>query len=195
MKRKASIMRKTKETDIKIALTIDGTGVGKIKTPVPFFTHMLDLLTKHGFFDLTIQAKGDVEIDFHHTVEDLGICVGQALLKALGSKKNIRRYGEALIPMDESLAHVSLDISGRPYLMFKAPPLKGKTGDFDLELVEEFFQAFVNNSNITLHINVLYGKNYHHMIEAVFKAFGRALDSATQIDARLPGIPSTKGIL
>ncbi|MEI6127868.1 MAG: imidazoleglycerol-phosphate dehydratase HisB [Pseudomonadota bacterium] len=195
MKRAAQVERKTSETDIKIKLTIDGTGKSVIKTPVAFFNHMLELFSKHGLFDLSIQAQGDVEIDFHHTVEDVGICLGQAVHKALGSTKNIQRYGEAAVPMDEALAQVCLDISGRPYLVFKTPPLKGKTGDFDLDLIEEFFQAFSNHSRTALHINVLYGKNYHHIVEAVFKAFGRALDKATQIDKRASGVPSTKGIL
>jgi imidazoleglycerol-phosphate dehydratase len=156
---------------------------------------MLELLAKHGLFDLTIKAQGDTQIDLHHTVEDTGICLGEAVLKALGGKRNIRRYGDKTVPMDESLAQVALDISGRPFLIFNVPPLKGKTGTFDLELVEEFFQAFVNKSGTTLHINVLRGKNYHHIIEAIFKAFARALDEATQIDQRVSGVPSTKGTL
>lgn len=195
MKRTAHIARKTTETDISMKLTIDGTGKFKINTPVPFFNHMLELFSKHGCFDLTLQAQGDIEIDFHHTVEDIGICLGQTVLKALGAKKNINRYGDAAVPMDEALAQVYLDISGRSCLVFNTPSLRGKTGNFDLELVEEFFQAFANNSKTTLHINVPYGKNYHHIIEAVFKAFGRALDKATRIDKRAPGIPSTKGVL
>jgi imidazoleglycerol-phosphate dehydratase len=156
---------------------------------------MLELTAKHGLFDLTITARGDTQIDLHHTVEDTGICLGEAVHKALGGKRTIRRYGDKTVPMDESLAQVALDISGRPFLAFNVPPLKGKTATFDLELVEEFFHAFVNKSGTTLHINVLRGKNYHHIIEAIFKAFARALDEATQIDRRGAGVPSTKGTL
>ena len=195
MKRTATIKRKTSETDITVNLNIDGSGTYRIATPAPFLNHMLELLAKHGLFDLTIKAQGDTHIDLHHTVEDTGICLGEAVLKALGGKRNIRRYGDKTVPMDESLAQVALDISGRPFLIFNVPPLKGKTGTFDLELVEEFFQAFVNKSGTTLHINVLRGKNYHHIIEAIFKAFARALDEATQIDQRVSGVPSTKGTL
>lgn len=195
MKRTATIKRKTSETDITVRLNIDGSGAYRIATPAPFLNHMLELTAKHGLFDLTIKAQGDTHIDLHHTVEDTGICLGEAVLKALGGKRNIRRYGDKTVPMDESLAQVALDISGRPFLIFNIPPLKGKTGTFDLELVEEFFQAFVNKSGTTLHINVLRGKNYHHIIEAIFKAFARALDEATQIDQRVSGVPSTKGTL
>jgi imidazoleglycerol-phosphate dehydratase len=195
MKRTAQIERATSETAVKVKLGIDGSGKFSIKTPIAFFNHMLELFSKHGLFDLSLQASGDVAVDYHHTVEDIGICLGQAVQKALGKKEHIRRYGEATVPMDEALAGVVLDISGRPFLVFKAPALKGKTGDFDLELVEEFFQAFVNHGKITLHINVACGRNAHHIIEAVFKAFGRALDAATRIDKRTAGVPSTKGIL
>jgi imidazoleglycerol-phosphate dehydratase len=195
MKRTSLIKRKTSETDIKVELNIDGIGQYAIITPVPFLNHMLELFSKHGLFDLTIGAMGDVEVDFHHTVEDIGICLGQAFQQALGEKEKIQRYGEATVPMDEASSRVNLDISGRPYLVFNAPPLQGKVGDFDLELTEEFFQAFVNNSGITLHINVLSGKNFHHIVESVFKSFARALDKATQINTRATGIPSTKGSL
>jgi len=195
MKRTATIKRKTSETDITVTLNIDGSGTYRIATPAPFLSHMLELTAKHGLFDLTIKARGDTRIDLHHTVEDTGICLGEAVHKALGSKRTIRRYGDKTVPMDESLAQVALDISGRPFLAFNVPPLKGKTGAFDLELVEEFFHAFVNKSGTTLHINVLRGKNYHHIIEAIFKAFARALDEATQIDKRVSGVPSTKGTL
>ena len=195
MKRTATIKRKTSETDITVTLNIDGSGTYRIATPAPFLSHMLELTAKHGLFDLAIKAQGDTQIDLHHTVEDTGICLGEAVHKALGSKRTIRRYGDKTVPMDESLAQVALDISGRPFLAFNVPPLKGKTGAFDLELVEEFFHAFVNKSGTTLHINVLRGKNYHHIIEAIFKAFARALDEATQIDKRVSGVPSTKGTL
>lgn len=195
MKRTAVIKRKTSETEILVKLNLDGSGTYAISTPVAFLNHMLELVAKHGLFDLSIKATGDTDIDLHHTVEDIGICCGEAVQKALGSKRAIRRYGDAAVPMDEALAQVVIDVSGRPYLVFNVPPLRGKVGNFDLELVEEFFQAFVNHSNITLHINVLRGKNYHHIIEAVFKAFGRALDCATVIDQRVSGVPSTKGAL
>jgi len=195
MNRNAHISRKTSETEISLDITVDGTGVYDVQTPVPFLNHMLELFSKHGLFDLRIHARGDVEIDFHHTVEDIGICLGQAFKKALGAKEKISRYGEAKVPMDEALTQVSLDISGRAFLVFKAPAMQGKIGDFDLELVEEFFRAFTNNSGITLHINVLSGKNHHHIIESVFKSCARALDNATRIDERKAGIPSTKGIL
>ena len=195
MKRNARIERSTAETDIKLDFTIDGSGSYDIRTPVGFLTHMLELFTKHGLFDMQLEASGDVAVDYHHTVEDIGICLGQALKQALGDKKGIVRYGDATVPMDEAAAQVHLDISGRPYLLFKAPPLRGKVGMFDLELVEEFFQAFVANSSLTLHITVLSGKNFHHIIESIFKACARALDKATQIDARTPGVPSTKGTL
>jgi len=195
MKRTAVVNRKTSETDISLSLDIDGSGKYEIKSPVAFLNHMLELFAKHGFFNLTVKAEGDVEIDFHHTVEDLGICLGQAFKDALGDKKDIRRYGNVTIPMDEALSMVSLDISARPCLVFNVSPLQGKVGDFDIELVEEFFQGFVNNSGTTLHITVSSGKNHHHIIEAIFKAFARAMDMATQTDARAAGIPSTKGIL
>jgi len=195
MARSAQIDRTTQETSISIDLRIDGTGQYAVQTPIPFFNHMLELFAKHGLFDLTLKAAGDTAVDYHHTVEDIGICLGQAVRQALGEKKGIRRYGEATAPMDEALARADIDISGRPYLVFHVPALQGKVGDFDLELVEDFFQAFVNNSATTLHISVLSGRNLHHIVESIFKAFARALDAATQIDARVAGIPSTKGTL
>jgi imidazoleglycerol-phosphate dehydratase len=195
MKRTAVIKRKTSETDILVNLNLDGSGTYVISTPVAFLNHMLELLAKHGLFDLTVKATGDTDIDLHHTVEDIGICLGEAVQKALGAKRNIRRYSDVAVPMDEALAQAVMDVSGRPYLVFNVPPLRGKVGSFDLELVEEFFQAFVNHSSTTLHINVLRGKNYHHIIEAIFKAFGQALDKATRIDRRVTGVPSTKGTL
>jgi imidazoleglycerol-phosphate dehydratase len=195
MKRTGIAERKTLETDIKINLNIDGSGKYNIKTPIPFLNHMLELFSKHGLFDLTIKADGDVAVDYHHTVEDIGICLGQAIKEALGKKESIKRYGDAIVPMDEASSQVSLDISGRPFLVFNSPALKGKVGNFDLELVEDFFQALANSCGISLHINVLYGRNHHHIVEAIFKAFARALDSATQTDERAAGIPSTKGVL
>ena len=195
MERISQVKRKTTETDVTLKINIDGSGKYSIKTPVPFLTHMLELFSKHGLFDLEIIASGDVEIDFHHTVEDIGICLGEAFNKALGKKEKIKRYGEAKVPMDEALAQITLDISGRPHLTCNIPQIEDKVGQFDTELVEEFFQAFVNNSGITLHINLISGKNSHHIIEAVFKAFARALDAATLLDPRVSGIPSTKGAL
>ncbi len=194
-KRSAPVTRTTTETDIALTLTIDGSGQYAINTPVPFLTHMLELFSRHGMFDLTIKATGDVAIDYHHTVEDIGICLGQALRNALGDKQDMSRYGEATIPMDEAATHTCIDLGGRPFLAFDIPDMPHKVGDFDLELVAEFFQAFVNNSACNLHIRVLSGKNAHHIIEAVFKSFARALDSATRIDPRGGGIRSTKGTL
>ncbi len=194
--RKSSIDRKTTETNIRLKYSIDGQGKGKVNTGVPFLDHMLSLFAKHGLFDLNIEATGDLEIDYHHTVEDIGIVLGQAITKAVGEKRGIRRYGSALLPMDETLASVALDISGRPYLVYNIPlPRRGKIREFDADLVEDFFQALVNNSGMTLHINLRYGRNIHHIFEAVFKAFGRALDEATTIDSRVSGVPSTKGRL
>jgi imidazoleglycerol-phosphate dehydratase len=195
MKRISQVKRKTTETDVTLKINLDGSGKYSIKTPVPFLTHMLELFSKHGLFDLEIIASGDIEIDFHHTVEDIGICLGEAFNKALGKKEKIKRYGEAKVPMDEALAQITLDISGRPHLTCNIPQIEDKIGQFDTELVEEFFQAFVNNSGMTLHINLISGKNSHHVIEAVFKAFARALDAATLLDPRVSGIPSTKGAL
>jgi imidazoleglycerol-phosphate dehydratase len=195
MVRKANISRKTKETAIKVNLNLDGSGRHQISTSIPFLDHMLSLLAAHSLFDLTIQAKGDTAVDFHHTVEDVGICVGRALQQALGKKERIRRYGSAFVPMDESLASVHLDLSGRPHLIFHLPLRKRKIGDFDTELVKEFFQALVNNSAITLHAQVAYGSNGHHMVESLFKACGRALRQATSKDEKARGVPSTKGKL
>jgi imidazoleglycerol-phosphate dehydratase len=195
MARKASIERVTKETQIRLSLDIDGKGKAKICTSVPFLDHMLDLFTRHGLFDLEVEAKGDIDIDFHHTVEDIGIVLGQAFKKALGDKKGIRRYGQATVPMDETLATVAIDLSGRPYLVYNVHLNKVKIGEFDVELVKEFFQAFVNNCGTNLHMNVMYGENVHHILEACFKAAARALDQATQVDARIEGVLSTKGKL
>lgn len=193
--RKAERVRKTNETDIELAFTIDGGGQAGIKTDVPFMTHMLDLFTKHGQFDLSINAKGDVDIDDHHTTEDIGICLGQALLEALGDKKGIKRYGSAFVPMDEALAQVVIDLSNRPHLEMRADFPAAKVGTFDTELVHEFLWKLALEARMNLHVIVHYGKNTHHMIEAVFKALGRALDEATTIDPRVKGIPSTKGML
>ncbi|MBT2625275.1 imidazoleglycerol-phosphate dehydratase HisB [Bacillus atrophaeus] len=193
--RKAERARKTNETDIELVFGIDGEGQSDIKTDVPFMTHMLDLFTKHGQFDLSINAKGDVDIDDHHTTEDIGICLGQALLESLGDKKGIKRYGSAFVPMDEALAQVVVDLSNRPHLEMRADFPAAKVGTFDTELVHEFLWKLALEARMNLHVIVHYGTNTHHMIEAVFKALGRALDEATTIDPRVKGIPSTKGML
>jgi imidazoleglycerol-phosphate dehydratase len=194
MQRKATIERKTKETDIRISLNLDGTGRYSIKTSVPFMDHMFSHIAKHGFFDMTLKAKGDTEIDDHHTVEDLGIAFGQALKKALGNSTGIRRYGEATVPMDETLAQVVMDLSGRPYLVYQLDlPKKYKLKDFDPGLAEDFFRSVANHAGMNLHIRVLYGRDVHHMLEGIFKAFGRALDQATSLDPRIRGVLSTKG--
>jgi imidazoleglycerol-phosphate dehydratase len=195
MSRKASLERITKETQIKLALEIDGSGKAKICSSVPFLDHMLDLFARHGFFDLSIEAKGDIDIDFHHTVEDIGIVLGQAFREALGDKKGIRRYGQATVPMDETLANMAIDLSGRPYMVYNVKLPKVKIGEFDVELAREFFQAFANNAGANLHVNVLYGDNVHHILEACFKGLARALDQATQVDPRIEGVLSTKGKL
>ncbi len=194
--RKISVERKTKETDIKIEMNLDGTGRYAIATSIPFLDHMLSLMSKHGLIDLKIKAKGDTEIDDHHTVEDTGIVLGKALKQALGDMKGIRRYGQASVPMDESLAAVNLDISGRPYLVYKVEfPKKSRLKDFDPDLIEDFLQALISHSGTTLHVSVPYGRNTHHIIEAIFKALGRALRQAVEIDPRVKGVPSTKGKL
>jgi len=195
MARAASVTRVTKETSIKLSIDLDGSGIGKICTSVPFLDHMLDLFARHGLFDLEIEARGDIDIDFHHTVEDIGIVLGQAMKEALGEKKGIRRYGQATVPMDETLASVATDLSGRPFLVYNAILPKVKIGEFDVELAREFFQALVNNLGANLHINVMYGDNVHHILEACFKATARAMDLATQLDPRIEGVMSTKGKL
>ncbi|HOJ11495.1 MAG TPA: imidazoleglycerol-phosphate dehydratase HisB [Clostridiales bacterium] len=195
MDRKAYIERKTNETNIKISINIDGEGKSSINTGIGFFDHMLDLFAKHGLFDLQIQAEGDLNVDCHHTVEDAGIVLGQAIKEALGDKKMIRRYGLSYVPMDEALAMVSLDLSGRPFLVYDGGFTSEKIGNLNTQMIEEFFRAAAFNSGITLHIKVLYGKNDHHKTEAIFKAFGRALDEATKQDERIKGVMSTKGIL
>ena len=195
MERKAKIKRKTTETDIKLELNLDGSGEFDIDTGVPFLDHMLSLSAKHGLFDLQIKATGDTHVDFHHTVEDVGICFGDALKQALGDKSRIIRYGEATVPMTEAMASVVLDICDRPFLVYNVKLKKGKTGEFDVELVWEFFRAFSSSAGITLHINCMYGRDTHHIIEAIFKAFGKALDRASSIDERIKGVLSTKGAL
>jgi imidazoleglycerol-phosphate dehydratase len=195
MSRTASIERVTKETRIKLSINLDGTGQAKVCTSVPFLDHMLDLFARHGLFDLDVEAQGDIDIDFHHTVEDVGIVLGQALKQALGDKKGICRYGQASVPMDETLASVALDLSGRPFMVYNVRLPKVKIGDFDVELAREFFQALTNNLGANLHINVMYGDNVHHILEACFKATARALDAATRLDPRIEGVMSTKGTI
>lgn len=195
MARKATIDRSTKETSIKLTLELDGRGEHQIESGVPFFDHMLTQIARHGFFDLHLAANGDLEVDAHHTVEDVGICLGEAFKKALGDKAGIRRYGRGSMPMHEALAAVILDFSGRPFLVFNVPLPKAQVGNFELELVEEFFTAFCNHSGANVHVNLAYGDNLHHIVEAVFKAFARALDDATQLDPRIEGVLSSKGSL
>lgn len=195
MSRTATIARKTKETDVKLSLTLDGTGAGERATGVGFLDHMLDLLARHGRLDLDVTVDGDLETGGHHTVEDTGIVLGQALDEALGDRSQIFRYGDAIVPMDEARALCAIDVSGRPYLRLDAVLPPGATGDLDHELVEEFFRAVVNNARLTVHIDVQAGTNAHHVIEAIFKAFARALRAATAIDPTETGVPSTKGTL
>ncbi|MBW2105411.1 MAG: imidazoleglycerol-phosphate dehydratase HisB [Deltaproteobacteria bacterium] len=195
MKRDADIERKTRETDIQLRLNLDGKGYSSIDIDIPFLGHMFELMAAHGFMDLDVKAKGDIEIDYHHTVEDLGICLGKAINQALGDKKAIKRYGLAMVPMDESLAQVVIDISNRPYLSYRVPLNRNMTGKFDVGLLEEFFKALVNYAGITMHIKLISGSDAHHIAEAIFKAFARALDQASQREERLDDVPSTKGLL
>ncbi len=195
MKREAEIVRETRETQIKLKLNIDGTGTSQINTGVGFLDHMLELFAKHGFFDLEVNATGDLHVDDHHTVEDVGICLGEAIKEAVGDKAGMRSFGSFVVPMYEALARVDLDVCGRPYFHYNTPLSYGKVGTFDIELAEEFFHGFVNHSGTTLHINVPYGTNRHHIIEAIFKAVAKALDISTSIDPRVSGVLSTKGTL
>ena len=194
MARTAEVVRDTNETQIRVAINIDGTGQQKLNTGVPFLDHMLDQIARHGLIDLDISANGDLHIDAHHTVEDVGITLGQAFAKAMGDKKGIRRYGHAYVPLDEALSRVVIDFSGRPGLEFHVPFKRSMIGSFDVDLTHEFFQGFVNHALVTLHIDNLRGENAHHQCETVFKAFGRALRMAAELDSRAAGtIPSTKG--
>jgi imidazoleglycerol-phosphate dehydratase len=194
--RHAHIERKTKETDIVLHLNIDGTGASKIQTGIPFFGHMLDAWSKHGLMDLTVDAHGDLEVDLHHTVEDVGIVLGKALREAVGDGKGIIRYGTAAIPMDEALVSAAVDVSGRPFIVFNVPLNRTRIANFDLDLLRDFFRAFAFNAELNLHVNLLYGENLHHVAEAVFKAVGRAVAQATRLDPRIIGVvPSTKGSL
>jgi imidazoleglycerol-phosphate dehydratase len=194
-KRTAALKRATKETQIELTVNIDGEGKGNISTGIGFLDHMLDLLAKHALFDLDIKAAGDRCVDDHHTVEDVGICLGQALKEALGDKKGIRRFSHTSVPMQESLANIAVDISGRPALVFHAEFLTEKIGNFDAELIEEFLEAFATHAGVNLHVNVPYGTNAHHIAEAIFKGLAKALEYAVQRNERIKDIPSTKGIL
>lgn len=197
MARKAKVARKTSETDIKMEINLDGKGKYNVNTTIPFVDHMLSLMSRHGHIDINVQAKGDIEIDYHHLIEDLGIVLGEAIKKALGEKLQIRRYGEAMTPMDETLAQVVLDLSGRPYLVYnvKAPKGNSKVQDLGISIFEDFFRSVSNNAGMNLHIILQYGRDPHHIIEAIFKGFGRALRSAVEIHAGTKGVLSTKGTL
>ena len=196
MARKGKVSRKTKETSINVEVNIDGKGKYQIDTGIGFLDHMLEQISRHGLFDLTIKAKGDLHIDAHHTVEDIGITLGQAFNEAIGSKLGIRRYGHAYVPLDEALSRVALDISGRPGLEISAEFTRARIGEFDVDLIHEFFQGFINHANVTLHIDNLKGENAHHQAETIFKAFGRALRVAVELDEKIKGVmPSTKGSL
>ncbi len=195
MKRIAEIERETKETHVRVSLTVDGRGQAEISSGIPFFDHMLTLFTVHGFFDLFLHAKGDLDVDFHHTVEDVGLVLGQAVTKALGERKGIRRYGHAVTPMDDALAAVTVDLSNRPFLVYNASEPAPSDTVLSPSLSKEFFRALVNRAGMNLHINVSYGENEHHVTESIFKAFGRALDQASAFDERVTGVLSSKGVL
>jgi imidazoleglycerol-phosphate dehydratase len=193
--RRALIERRTRETDITVEVDLDGTGQCQIDTPLPFLSHMLEQIARHGAIDLVVKAKGDVEIDGHHTTEDIGIVLGKAVLEALGDRAGIRRYGSATLPMDEALVTVALDLSGRPFFVWRVPMPKAKLGEFDTELAEIFFEAFARSAQANLHVHLHEGQNLHHIIEISFKALAKALRAATEIDPRSLGVPSTKGSL
>ncbi len=194
-KRSANIKRKTKETDITVQLNINGSGKISIQTPIGFFNHLLESFARHGFFDLVVKAKGDIEVDEHHTIEDIGLVLGEAFSQALKNKKGINRFGWALIPMDEARAKVCVDISSRPFLVYKVSIPKQRQWEFNVNLVEDFFRAFCTEAGLCLHIELEAGKDYHHSLEAIFKAFGRALAEAVRLNPRIKGVPSTKGKL
>ena len=195
MARTAARARKTRETDISVTLNLDGKGVGQIETGIGFFNHMLELFARHALVDLEVKAAGDVNVDYHHTVEDVGLVLGDALNKALGDRKGIVRYGNAVLPMDESLSRVALDLGGRPYLVYEVETRQKKIRDFDLGLIEEFFRAFVTQARMNLHIRLMYSKEPHHAYESVFKGLARALKAACRRDPRVQGVPSSKGVL
>lgn len=194
-KRSAGVERKTKETAIRVALDLDGSGKAKVDTGIPFLDHMLDALARHGFLDLEVHARGDLEVDQHHTVEDVGLALGKALRDAAGDRHGIRRFGDALCPLDEALVQAVVDLSGRPFLAYGLEIRQARVGNFDTELVHDFFLALSNEAAMTIHLHQVQGRNAHHIIEAAFKSFARALDQAKQIDARVVGAPSTKGVL
>jgi imidazoleglycerol-phosphate dehydratase len=193
MGRHSHIKRQTAETNITVALDLDGTGSHTIHTGIPFLDHMLSMIARHGFFDLEVQAEGDLDVDYHHTVEDVGICVGQALYQAMGNKQGMRRYASASVPLEETLATVVVDFCDRPYFVYNVAIPPGRIGTFDVELVETFFLGLVSHSRATVHLNLQYGRNRHHIVEALFKAFSRAADEATQLEPRLHGLLTTKG--
>ena len=195
MARQAQVNRDTQETQISVKLNLDGSGRAKLASGIPFLDHMLDQIARHGLVDLEVKAKGDLHIDAHHTVEDIGITLGQAFAKAIGDKKGVRRYGHAYVPLDEALSRVVVDLSGRPGLEMSGKFTRARVGDFDVDLVREFFQGFVNHALVTLHLDNLKGVNAHHQVETLFKAFGRALRMAVELDPRVKGVPSTKGKL
>ena len=194
-KRRASVTRTTKETSVALTLAVDGAGSATVSTGVPFLDHMLELLARHGCFDLTVEASGDLEVDFHHTVEDIGLVLGEALRDALGDKTGIRRFGEATVPLDEALVQTVVDLSGRPFFAYEVDLKHAKVGNFDVELIHDFLLAMVNQAGMNLHVRMLAGRNPHHVIEATFKGLARALDRATERDPRVRGVPSTKGVL
>ena len=195
MARQAQVTRDTQETQITVKINLDGSGRAKLASGVPFLDHMLDQIARHGLVDLEVKAKGDLHIDAHHTVEDIGITLGQALAKAVGDKKGVRRYGHAYVPLDEALSRVVIDLSGRPGLEMTGKFTRARVGEFDVDLVREFFPGFVNHAQVTLHLDNLKGANTHHQVETLFKAFGRALRMAVELDPRVKGVPSTKGKL
>jgi imidazoleglycerol-phosphate dehydratase len=195
MARQAQVTRDTQETQISVKLNLDGSGSAKLASGIPFLDHMLDQIARHGLVDLEVKAKGDLHIDAHHTVEDIGITLGQAFAKAIGDKKGVRRYGHAYVPLDEALSRVVIDLSGRPGLEMSGKFTRARVGDFDVDLVREFFQGFVNHALVTLHLDNLKGVNAHHQVETLFKGFGRALRMAVELDPRVKGVPSTKGKL
>ena len=193
--RRAEVVRRTTETQITLALDVDGRGRYRVETGIPFLNHMLELFARHGFFDLTVEARGDIEVDYHHTVEDVGLCLGQALKEALGDKAGIRRFGEATVPLDEALVSSIVDLSGRPFLAYEVRIKQAKIGSFDVELIHDFLLALTNQAGMNLHVRMSAGRNPHHVVEATFKSFARALDLATQREPRLDGVLSTKGSL
>jgi imidazoleglycerol-phosphate dehydratase len=193
--REARVERNTKETQIVLQLNLDGSGASKVETGIPFFNHMLEAWAKHGLMDLTVDAKGDLDVDLHHTVEDVGICLGKAFKEAVGDKKGITRFGDSFLPMDEALVHAAVDVSGRPYLVFNVPLGRSRISNFDLDLLKDFFRAVAFNAELTLHVTMHYGENLHHISEAVFKSVGRALAEATRLNPRISDVLSTKGSL